>query len=146
MSSHSTYLILKFTAEREAFILFFIYLYSFEIDYVSEFSLMTAPFLVLQVNKNDLNLDTTLPIKEKGTLVSIPALRSRPRSRALDLDLGRRIRKHYSDILAKSSLYRIKKDLKSVSGIYAFMHNDSKKLYIGSSFSLDKRINRHLNN
>lgn len=104
---------------------------------------MTAPFLVLQVNKNDLNLDTTLPIKEKGTLVSIP------------------VRKHYSDILAKSSLYRIKKDLpsplcnfyakirpdlKSVSGIYAFMHNDSKKLYIGSSFSLDKRINSHLNN
>lgn len=87
---------------------------------------MTAPFL--QVNKNDLNLDTTLPIKEKGTLVSIP------------------VRKHYSDILAKSSLYRIKKDLKSVSGIYAFMHNDSKKLYIGSSFSLDKRINSHLNN
>ena len=124
MSSHSTYLILKFLA----FILFFIYLYSFEIDYVSEFSLMTAPFLVLQVNKNDLNLDTTLPIKEKGTLVSIP------------------VRKHYSDILAKSSLYRIKKDLKSVSGIYAFMHNDSKKLYMGSSFSLDKRINSHLNN
>jgi hypothetical protein len=89
---------------------------------------MTAPFLVLQVNKNDLNLDTTLPIKEEGTLVSIP------------------VRKHYSDILAKSSLYRIKKDLKSVSGIYAFMHKDSKKLYIGSSFILDKRINSHLNN
>lgn len=133
MSSHWTYLLFKFTAEREAFILFFVslILYSFEaqaLNFVSEFSLMTAPFLVLQVNKNDLNLDTTLPIKEEGTLVSIP------------------VKKHYSDILEKSSLYRIKKDLKSVSGIYAFMHNDSKKLYIGSSFSLAKRINSHLNN
>jgi hypothetical protein len=33
-----------------------------------------------------------------------------------------------------------------VSGIYAFVHNDSKKLYIGSSFNLAKRINDHLNN
>ncbi len=36
------------------------------------------PFLVLQVNKNDVNLNTTLPIKEEGSLITIPALRSRP--------------------------------------------------------------------
>lgn len=30
-----------------------------------------------------------------------------------------------------------------MSGIYAFVHNETKKFYIGSSFSLAKRINQH---
>lgn len=90
--------------------------------------LRTAPFLVLQVPKKDVNLNITLPIKEEGTLVSIP------------------VKKHYTNLLDKSTLSCIKQDLKLVSGIYAFVHNDSKKLYIGSSCDLTKRINEHLNN
>lgn len=88
--------------------------------------LRTAPFL--QVPKKDVNLNITLPIKEEGTLVSIP------------------VKKHYTDLLDKSTLSCIKQDLKLVSGISAFVQNDSKKLYIGSSCDLTKRINEHLKN
>jgi hypothetical protein len=89
---------------------------------------MTAPLLVLQVNKKDVNLNTSLPIEGNDSLITIP------------------VNQIYTEITEKSILSRIKKDLKSVSGIYAFVHNDTKKLYVGSSFNLTKRINDHLNN
>lgn len=46
----------------------------------------------------------------------------------------------------KTNLTSIKEDLKGVGGIYAIVHNKSKKLYIGSSMDLAKRIMDHLNN
>jgi uridine kinase len=88
---------------------------------------MTAPFF-FQADKKDVNLNTSLELKEEGNLVSIP------------------VNKYYTNLLDKSTVSSIKKDLKLVSGIYAFVHNDTKKIYIGSSFSLAKRINDHLNN
>lgn len=47
------------------------------------------------------------------------------------------------DICTKIS---IKKDLKFKSGVYAFVHNYSKKVYIGSSIDLILRITCHLKN
>lgn len=40
----------------------------------------------------------------------------------------------------------MKKDLNSLSGVYAFIHNDTKKLYIGSSVNLAIRTIDHLKN
>ena len=33
-----------------------------------------------------------------------------------------------------------------MSGIYAFMHKDTKKLYVGSTFNLARIMDEHLNN
>ena len=109
-------------------IIYLCILFSSEIFPLAQFSLMTTPILVLQVDKKDVNLDTSLHIKGNGSLISIP------------------VNKIYSDITEKSTLYRLKQDLKLVSGIYAFMHNDTKKLYVGSTFNLARRIDEHLNN
>lgn len=40
----------------------------------------------------------------------------------------------------------MKRDLKDVGGIYAIVHNETKKLYIGSSMYLDRRIVDHIYN
>jgi len=39
----------------------------------------------------------------------------------------------YTNFNEKSTINKIKKDLKEVSGIYAIMYNETKQLYIGSS-------------
>jgi len=40
----------------------------------------------------------------------------------------------------------MKRDLNYVGGIYAIVHNETQKLYIGSSMYLDRRIVDHINN
>jgi predicted GIY-YIG superfamily endonuclease len=52
----------------------------------------------------------------------------------------------YHNITVKTNISLIKKELKGVGGIYAIVHNKPKKLYIGSSIDLAKRIMDHLNN
>ena len=52
----------------------------------------------------------------------------------------------YINIDEKSTLETIKEDLKEVAGIYAIVHNETKKLYIGSSMNLAKRILEHIKN
>lgn len=52
----------------------------------------------------------------------------------------------YHNLLVNSTLVSIKKDLTGVGGIYAIVHNDTNKLYVGSSINLTKRIMEHLNN
>lgn len=52
----------------------------------------------------------------------------------------------YQNIQDTSILTLIKKDLKDVAGIYAIVHNESKKLYIGSSMSLATRLLGHFSN
>jgi hypothetical protein len=52
----------------------------------------------------------------------------------------------YINIAEKSTLETIKEDLKEVAGIYAIVHNETKKLYIGSSMNLAKRILEHIKN
>ena len=52
----------------------------------------------------------------------------------------------YINIDEKSTLERIKEDLKEVAGIYAIVHNETKKFYIGSSMNLAKRILEHIKN
>lgn len=83
----------------------------------------------LKINQNMINLNTSLPLKkDSDLLISIP------------------VYKVYTHIQEKSTLSMIKEDLKLKSGIYAFVHNETKKLYVGSSFNLAKRLNDHLNN
>lgn len=52
----------------------------------------------------------------------------------------------YRYIHVKSTVDLIKKELKEVSGIYAIVHNDSYKIYVGSSMDLSKRILNHISN
>jgi group I intron endonuclease len=52
----------------------------------------------------------------------------------------------YAKIDEESTLKTIKKDLNEVPGIYAIIHNETKKLYIGSSINLAKRIFEHVKN
>jgi group I intron endonuclease len=52
----------------------------------------------------------------------------------------------YHNIYEKSTLGVMKRDLKDVGGIYAIVHNETKKLYIGSSMYLDRRIVDHIYN
>lgn len=46
----------------------------------------------------------------------------------------------------KATLALIKQNLNNVGGIYAIMHNETKKIYIGSSMNLARRIIDHINN
>lgn len=49
----------------------------------------------------------------------------------------------YTDLKAPSTLVKLRKELKSVSGVYAFRHNQSDSVYIGSSINLASRaVNR----
>lgn len=89
---------------------------------------MVVPLITLKTNIKDVNLGISLPVKIEDNLVSIYA------------------RKVYTDLTDKSILSAIKLDLTSVSGIYAFRHNESNKLYVGSSFNLALRISDHLKN
>jgi hypothetical protein len=52
----------------------------------------------------------------------------------------------YAKIDEESTLKLLKKDLNEVPGIYAIIHNETKKLYIGSSINLAKRIFEHVKN
>jgi group I intron endonuclease len=52
----------------------------------------------------------------------------------------------YTNIHVKSTTDLMKKELKKVSGIYAIAHNDSNKIYVGSSMDLSKRIINHIEN
>ena len=83
--------------------------------------------LSLKFNKDSLNLNTSKPITEDSdSLISVPMY------------------KIYTDFQNELVLSLIKKDFKSIGGIYAFVHNETKKLYVGSSFNLPKRLNDHL--
>lgn len=93
---------------------------------LSTYSVMKIKLIV---NKNSINLNTSLPIEEDSKMsISIP------------------VYKVYTDIENKSTLPMIKKYLKLKSGIYAFVHNETNKIYVGSSFNLAKRLNEHFNN
>jgi len=52
----------------------------------------------------------------------------------------------YSDLDKNTTINIIKKDLKGVSGIYVIVHNESGKVYVGSSINLSIRIVEHINN
>lgn len=54
--------------------------------------------------------------------------------------------KTYCNLNEESTINLIKKDLRSLAGIYASKHNISGKMYIGSSISLWGRFKEHLNN
>jgi group I intron endonuclease len=51
----------------------------------------------------------------------------------------------YKNLVEKSTLVSIKNDLTNVGGIYAIVHEETNKLYVGSSMNLAKRIMEHLN-
>jgi len=52
----------------------------------------------------------------------------------------------YHNLHENSTLVSIKNDLTKVGGIYAIVHNETQKLYVGSSINLARRIVEHLNN
>lgn len=52
----------------------------------------------------------------------------------------------YHNLQDKATLALIKQNLNNVGGIYAIMHNETKKIYIGSSMNLARRIVDHINN
>ena len=54
--------------------------------------------------------------------------------------------KTYKNIDVQSTTDLIKKELKGISGVYAIAHNDSDKIYVGSSMDLSKRIMNHISN
>lgn len=51
----------------------------------------------------------------------------------------------YKNIHEKDTLATIKQDLTNFGGVYAIVHNETKKLYIGSFINLARRINDHVN-
>jgi predicted GIY-YIG superfamily endonuclease len=55
-----------------------------------------------------------------------------------------KIEKSYSNFHEKTSMDSIKQELKGKAGIYAFKHNDSGKVYIGSSNNLGSRFWDHV--
>lgn len=52
----------------------------------------------------------------------------------------------YNDLHLSSIQEQIKNELKDLMGVYAFQHNASESMYIGSSASLHLRINNHFKN
>uniref|UniRef100_UPI0022FD9395 hypothetical protein n=1 Tax=Drechslerella dactyloides TaxID=74499 RepID=UPI0022FD9395 len=54
--------------------------------------------------------------------------------------------KVYIDLMEPSTLVKIREDLKSVSGVYAFKSNMSNKVYVGSSINLAGRAMDHIKN
>jgi len=60
------------------------------------------------------------------------------------LSLPISIEKTYVNLHEQAAMDLIKKDLRGQSGIYAFKHNSSNKMYIGSSNNLAKRFQEHL--
>jgi hypothetical protein len=51
----------------------------------------------------------------------------------------------YTNLHENSTVELLKKDLNSLSGIYAFKYNASRKIYVGSSINLSIRTVEHLN-
>lgn len=107
---------------------------------IKKLSTLSSSDLSIKFNKDSINLNTSIPLKEdNSSLISVP------------------VYKIYTDLQNKSVLSLMKEELKLKSGIYAFVHNETKKLYVGSSFNLragashsksdgDKRLNDYLNN
>jgi group I intron endonuclease len=52
----------------------------------------------------------------------------------------------YTNLHEESTVELLKKDLNSLSGIYAFKYNNSSKIYVGSSINLSIRTVEHLKN
>lgn len=52
----------------------------------------------------------------------------------------------YHNVQDKTTLALIKKNLTNVGGVYAIVHNQTKKLYVGSSMNLARRLTDHVNN
>jgi len=52
----------------------------------------------------------------------------------------------YHNIQDKDILALLRKDLTRVGGVYAIVYNETKKLYIGSSMNLARRLTDHVNN
>lgn len=52
----------------------------------------------------------------------------------------------YNNLHDKDTLTLIKKDLVKLGGVYSFVNNESKKLYIGSSMDLARRVLEHISN
>lgn len=52
----------------------------------------------------------------------------------------------YQDLSSTETIATIKSNLKEVSGIYAIIHNESGKIYVGSSINLAKRCLDHIKN
>lgn len=97
-------------------------IYSFEII-PSNLALLLTPFVL----KKDL-INKKIIIMDNNTQVSISFY------------------SNYSNLQENSTLISVKKDLEKVPGIYAIIHNDSNKLYIGSSINLSLRLINHLKN
>jgi group I intron endonuclease len=126
-------------------------LYSFEILPVNV-SLLTAPFVVKKDFFKKENTCEILPVNVP--LVATPfvakknTLKKENTCENVGENLSVSIPAHsvYHNIIVKTNISLIKKELKGVGGIYAIVHNKTKKLYIGSSMDLAKRIMDHLNN
>jgi hypothetical protein len=52
----------------------------------------------------------------------------------------------YTNLYEKSTVELLKKDLTSLSDIYAFKYNNCSKIYLGSSINLSIRTVEHLKN
>lgn len=97
-------------------------LYSFEII-PANISLLAVPFMV---KKDSLNKDKH--IKNSEDLVSLTA------------------HSVYQNVQDKTTLALIRKNLTNVGGVYAIVHNQTKKLYVGSSMNLARRLTDYVNN
>lgn len=52
----------------------------------------------------------------------------------------------YKNLHEKANLNTVKQNLANIGGVYIIVNNESKKLYIGSSMNLARRINEHVIN
>jgi hypothetical protein len=52
--------------------------------------------------------------------------------------------RNYTNLHEESTVELLKKDLNSLSGIYAFKYNNTSKIYVGSSINLSIRTVEHL--
>ena len=52
--------------------------------------------------------------------------------------------RNYTNLHEESTVELLKKDLNSLSGIYAFKYNDTSKIYVDSSINLSIRTVEHL--
>ena len=52
--------------------------------------------------------------------------------------------RNYKNLHEESTVELLKKDLNSLSGIYAFKYNNTSKIYVGSSINLSIRTVKHV--
>lgn len=93
------------------------------LEIIPNISLLAVPFLL---KKDRVNQNTYA--NEEGDMISITA------------------ESVYHNLQEDSTLVSIKTDLAKVGGIYAIVHNETQKLYVGSSVNLARRVLEHLNN